>query len=76
MLAIIIQLMGLAILARAILSWVVRDPYHPVTRALDQITEPILQPLRQVIPRLGMIDITPFVAIILLSLIGQILCTG
>ena len=75
-LAIIIQLMGLAVLARALLSWVVRDPYNPVARALDQITEPILQPLRQVIPRMGMMDLTPLVAIIGLSVVGQILCSA
>ena len=35
-------------------------------QALDAITEPILQPLRQIVPRVGMIDITPMVAIIVL----------
>ncbi len=75
-LAIIVQLMGMAVFARAILSWIVRDPHNPVARALDQITEPILQPLRQVIPRMGMMDLTPLVAIIGLSIIGQILCSG
>ena len=68
--------MGLAVLARALLSWVVRDPHNPVARVLDQITEPILQPLRQVIPRMGMMDLTPLVAIIGLSVVGQILCSA
>jgi YggT family protein len=40
---------------------------------LDQITEPILSPLRRVVPRIGMIDITPLVAIILLQFLGQAL---
>jgi YggT family protein len=69
-LAALIQLLALAIFFRAILSWVVRDPYNPIVQALDAITEPILQPLRQIIPRMGMIDITPLVAIILLSVIA------
>jgi YggT family protein len=38
---------------------------------LDQITEPILAPLRRVVPRLGMIDITPLVAIIILQVLAQ-----
>lgn len=38
---------------------------------LYEITEPILDPLRRVIPRLGMIDITPLVAIILIQVIGN-----
>ncbi len=70
LLAALIQLLILAIIIRAILSWFVRDPYNPIVRALDSITEPILQPLRQVIPRMGMMDITPLVAIILLSIIA------
>jgi YggT family protein len=70
LLAALIQLLSLAIFFRAILSWVSPDPYNPIVRALDAITEPILQPLRQIVPRLGMMDITPLVAIILLSVIA------
>lgn len=67
----LIQLLALAVFFRAILSWFVRDPYNPIVQVLDAITEPILQPLRQIVPRMGMIDITPLVAIILLSVIAQ-----
>ncbi|OGO50876.1 MAG: hypothetical protein A2148_07940 [Chloroflexi bacterium RBG_16_68_14] len=69
-LAALIQLLALAIFFRAMLSWFVRDPYNPIVQVLDAITEPILQPLRKIIPRMGMIDITPLVAIILLSVIA------
>jgi YggT family protein len=74
LLAAVIQLLGLAVFFRAILSWVVRDPYNPIVRALGTITEPILQPLRQIVPRMGMMDLTPLVAIVLLSFIGRMLC--
>ncbi len=70
LLAAAIQLLVLAIFFRAILSWFVRDPYNPIVRVLDQITEPILEPLRRIIPRMGMIDISPLVAIVLLSVIA------
>ena len=73
-LAVVIQLLGLAVLARALLSWFVRDPYNQVVRVLDQITEPILQPLRRIMPRIGMIDITPLVAIIVLSVVAGMVC--
>ena len=72
-LAALIQLLSLAIFFRAILSWVIRDPYNPIAQALDAITEPILQPLRKVIPRMGMIDLTPLVAIIVLQVIASLL---
>ena len=71
-LAALIQLLVLAIFFRAILSWFVRDPSNPIVQALDAITEPILQPLRQIVPRVGMMDLTPFVAIILLQVIASL----
>jgi YggT family protein len=40
---------------------------------LYEITEPILAPLRNVIPRIGMMDITPLAAIILIQIIGRVL---
>jgi YggT family protein len=71
--SLLFQILTLAIVARAFLSWVPLRPDHPVAVVLTDITEPILAPLRQVIPRIGMIDITPLVAIILLQVIEQIL---
>ena len=58
---------------RAILSWFPIDPHNPLVTFLYEVTEPILAPLRNVIPRIGMIDITPLVAIILVQIIGQAL---
>ena len=58
---------------RAILSWFPIDPHNPLVTVLYEVTEPILAPLRNVIPRIGMIDITPLVAIILVQLIGRVL---
>ena len=60
-----------AIFFRVILSWFRMDPSNPLVMALHEITEPILGPLRSVVPRLGMFDLTPIVAIILIQIIGQ-----
>ena len=65
----LLKLLWFAIFARAIVSWFPVDPHGPVVRALDAITEPVLDPLRRVVPRIGMIDITPMVAIILILVI-------
>lgn len=56
-----------AIVGRALLSWFNVGPGHPIGRVLHEITEPILAPMRRVIPMIGMLDITPIVAILLLS---------
>ena len=69
----LLQLLWFAIFARAIVSWFPVDPNGPVVRALDAITEPILDPLRRVVPRIGMIDITPMVAILLILVIASAL---
>jgi YggT family protein len=65
------DIMIAAIFARAILSWVITDPRNPLITVLDQITEPLLAPLRRFVPRLGMFDITPMVAMILLIAIQR-----
>jgi YggT family protein len=62
-----------AIFARSILTWFPIDRSGPIFQALDAITDPILQPLRRVVPLIGMIDITPLVAIFLLYAISYAL---
>jgi len=66
-------LLSLAILARVLLSWVRVSPYHPAVDFLYRITEPILAPLRRAIPSIGMVDISPIIAILLLQIIQQVL---
>ena len=60
-----------AIFIRAILSWFPIDRSGPIVQALDAVTEPILDPLRRVIPQLGMIDLTPMIAMLFLLIVGQ-----
>ncbi len=60
------------IIIRALVSWVSPahvDPRNPIVRLLVQVTEPVLAPLRQVIPpqALGGIDVSPIVAILLIQ---------
>jgi YggT family protein len=66
-------LLSLAILARVLLSWIRISPYHPAVEFLYRITEPILAPLRKVIPPIGMVDISPIIAMLLLQIIQQVL---
>ncbi len=70
------QALIFAIIARALLSWFNLGPSHPLVRILYDLTEPILAPLRRVIPMIGMIDITPIVAIILLQVIQSLLLSA
>ncbi len=72
----LLQLLALAVLVRALLSWFIRDPYNPIVQILNAITEPILQPLRQIIPRMGMMDLSPLVAIIVLQVIASMVLSS
>lgn len=67
------DIMIAAIFIRALLSWVTNDPRNPLIAALDQITEPILGPLRRVLPRMGIFDFTPMIAIFILFAIQTII---
>ena len=58
-----------AILGRVLISWVDPMGNMRVTQILREITEPILAPIRSVLPNLGMIDLSPLVAMLLLQLL-------
>ena len=69
-----------AIIIRALLSWLPMggiqiDPYNPIIRALNSVTDPILEPLRR-FGRVGMMDISPLIAIFGLWLIESVLLTA
>ncbi|MBT9149247.1 MAG: YggT family protein [Dehalococcoidia bacterium] len=67
---ILCEVLTIAIFARVIISWFPVNPGNRLVVLLHQVTEPILAPLRGIIPRVGMIDITPMIAIILLQIIA------
>jgi len=67
------QVLTIAIIFRAIVSWFSPSPTNRLVIVLYQVTEPVLSPLRRIIPRAGMLDFTPLVAIILLQVISGLL---
>ncbi len=71
--ALLVEGMGFAVFVRAMLSWFPIDPRGPIVRGVFSVTEPVLDPLRRVLPRIGMFDITPMVAMILLFAIATVL---
>ena len=71
--SVVCEVLTWAIVLRAILSWFSLRPTNRLAIILYRITEPILSPLRRIIPRIGMLDFTPLVAIILLQLIARLL---
>jgi len=60
------------VIASALLSFVLA-PYHPVRTTLDRIVEPMLRPIRRILPPAGGLDFSPLVLILLLELAWRIL---
>jgi YggT family protein len=53
------------IIGRAIISWVNPDPFNPIVRFLNAVTEPVLYPIRRRLPlSLGGIDFSPIIVIL------------
>ena len=61
------------IFARSLMSWGSPNPKNPFVNALYRLTEPMLAPLRKIIPKFGPADFAPFVAIVILFIIVEIL---
>ncbi|HHX42609.1 MAG TPA: YggT family protein [Chloroflexi bacterium] len=72
---ILAQVLNLAILARVLLSWIPLDRDNAVVRIVYEVTEPILGPIRRVLPPLGGLDLSPIVALVLIQVLQRVLLT-
>lgn len=59
----------IAMIVQAVMSWVGSSHDNPVAPLLYSLTEPLLRPVRRVVPMIGMIDLSPLVAILLLQVV-------
>jgi YggT family protein len=60
------------VIASALLSFFL-PPYHPVREALDRIVDPMLNPIRRVVPMAGMFDFSPLILILAIDLLSRVL---
>jgi YggT family protein len=62
------------ILIRVILSWVRPNPYNPFVQVIYKLTEPVLAPIRRIVPPIGgTIDISPIILFFIIYIIMSIL---
>ncbi len=66
-----LQIYGLLLFMRIIFSWGMVSVVNPIMRFLVNVTDPLLVPLRRVIPPLGMFDLSPLVAFMIIWLFQQ-----
>ena len=62
------------VIASILMSYFV-DPYHPIRRGVDNIVEPMLLPIRRIMPTIGMFDFSPLVLILLIQFGARFLIT-
>jgi YggT family protein len=66
--------LSLAVIARALLSWFDPGLRYPVSQLLVDLTEPIIAPIRRIVPPVGgMIDLSPLIALILLQVLARVI---
>ena len=66
------RILALLVFARALLSWFRPDSYSWPMVTLYDLTDPILTPLRRIIPAFGGLDLTPLLAILLLYFVPSV----
>ena len=66
------SVLELLVIAYVILSYVM-DPYHPVRRWVNSIVEPMLMPIRRVVPLVGMFDFSPIILWFLIRIVSNLI---
>ena len=61
------------LIIRVLASWLSPDPFNPLMQFLTRATDPVLNPLRRVIPPIGPLDISPIVAVLILQALQHFL---
>ncbi len=74
--SLLITVLSWAIFARVLLSWVDPMGNMRVSQVLRDVTEPILAPIRSLLPNMPMFDFSPIIAMMLLQALGRIIVTA
>ena len=70
--ALFIKVFFFALIISVILSWVAQGSHNPAAELINQICEPLLVPIRRILPSLGGLDLSPIVAFLILNLIDML----
>lgn len=72
LISLLARIITILVIVHVVLTYVM-SPYHPIRRMVDSIIEPLLAPIRRLMPNTGMVDFSPMVLIIVVELIYRIL---
>ena len=70
----LLNLYSWIIIAAALISWVSPDPRNPVVRFLHQVTEPVLAPVRRLLPpwKTGGLDLSPLIVLLVIQFVERV----
>lgn len=71
-LLLLLEALTVVIVLRALMTWISPGETNPLARFLYQITEPVLAPLRRILPKFGGLDFSPFVAVVILQVLVRV----
>jgi len=63
----------IVVIARAILSWVSPDPHNPIVRVINQLSEPVLFPIRRRVPYFAGVDFSPIIVLMIIFFLDEFL---
>lgn len=66
------QTLLLLILLKVLLSYFM-DPFHPFRQSIDRLVEPLLKPIRQIVPSFGRFDFSTVILMILIDILARVL---
>ncbi|MED5464219.1 MAG: YggT family protein [Myxococcota bacterium] len=71
LLAQIIEIYSFIVLGSILISWINLPHHHPVARFLETMTEPVLKPIRQILPPMGGLDFSPMILLVGLNFLAR-----
>ena len=66
------NLLIILVIVDSVLSFFM-NPFHPIRAAVDRIVNPMLAPIRRIVPLVGMLDLSPLIFIILVEILSSVL---
>lgn len=73
---IIFTIYSFIVIIAAVISWVNPDPYNPIVRFLYRVTEPLLRPIRKLLPFRLPVDISPLILLLIIYFLQKFLITS
>ncbi len=73
LLSLFLEIYTWILIARVLMSWFNPNPYNPLVQFVLRLTEPVLAPIRRVLPSMGGLDLSPLVVFVVLMFVKRLI---